>query len=144
MASSTRAWSRWTVELDGAAVQVGEEAEVPPVGPELLLGSDEPGAAHDEAFCLVGGLGHLGDAVFGVVDADPGVLVDLGDGLCDCPVSRSHRHRVGNTETCEGLDGVVGPEPRVDPQHDLTWRPGAAAPCDELLDKAPRPTGGVG
>jgi len=74
------------VELDGGAVQVGEEAEVPPVGPELLLGSDEPGAAHDKALFLVDGLGNLGDAVFGVVDTDPGVLFDLGDSPLRLPL----------------------------------------------------------
>jgi len=32
----------------------------------------------------------------------------------------------------------------IDAQHDLACPPGAAAPGDELFDKAPRPAGGVG
>ena len=59
MHSSTTAWRAVEgVELDRAAVEVGQEGEVPPVGPQRRLGTDEPGAAHDEAASLVGALGH--------------------------------------------------------------------------------------
>jgi len=72
------------VKCDGGALQVGEKAEMPPVRPELLLRADEAGAAHDEALVLVGAFGDLGNAVFGVVDGDPGVLFDQGDRRCNC------------------------------------------------------------
>ena len=57
---------------------VGEEAEVPPVGPQLGLGAEQAGAPDDQPPAAVGGLGDLRLAVLGVVaDRLPGVLVDL-------------------------------------------------------------------
>ena len=69
------------IDFDDVAVEIGEERVVPPVGPQLLLGSPgEPGAAHDqsagELAGRVGRLGDLGLAAVGVLDVDPGVLVD--------------------------------------------------------------------
>ena len=77
---------------DGVEVgSVGDECVVAPVGPQLALGADEAGAAHDEpqlgglvvgaaelvaaAAGLDGGLSHLGLPAAGVGDALPGVLV---------------------------------------------------------------------
>ena len=48
---------------------VGEKAEVPPVGPQLGLGAEQAGAADDQPPAAVDGLGDLGLAVVGVVDA---------------------------------------------------------------------------
>ena len=77
------------VDVDGVAVDVGEEGVVTPVGPQTLLGgAGQPGATHDRvgASCrrrpCAGGVGTLGDlrfAVGGVVDGRPGVLGDAGD-----------------------------------------------------------------
>lgn len=53
------------VEMDGAADPVGEEGVMAPVGPQLGLGAEEPGAANDETMALVGGLGYLGFAALG-------------------------------------------------------------------------------
>ena len=46
---------------------VGDEREVPPVGPQLGLGAEQAGAADDQPPPAVGGLGDLRLAVLGVV-----------------------------------------------------------------------------
>src|SRR5580658_6778471 len=51
---------------------VGDEREVPPVGPELRLGAEEPGAADDQSTAAVAGLGDLRLALLGVDDRLPG------------------------------------------------------------------------
>ena len=48
------------VELDRVGLEVTQEGEVPPVGPQARLGADKAGAAHDEAPSLVGALGDHG------------------------------------------------------------------------------------
>jgi hypothetical protein len=59
---------------------VGDEAEVPPVGPQLGLGAEQAGAAHDQPPACVDGLGDLRLAVFGVVgELRPGVFGDRLD-----------------------------------------------------------------
>ena len=59
---------------------VGDEREVPPVGPQLGLRADQPGAPDDQPPAAVDGLGDLRLALLGVVDRLPGVLVDRLDG----------------------------------------------------------------
>jgi hypothetical protein len=49
-------------------VAVGDECEVPPVGPQLGLGADEPRAADDQPAAAVGGLGDLRLAFLGVFE----------------------------------------------------------------------------
>ena len=59
------------VDLDGGAVQVGEEPEVPPVRPQPGLSAvGEPGAPHDQSPAPILGFGDLGLAVGGVFDVD--------------------------------------------------------------------------
>ena len=48
-------------------VAVGEEREVPPVGPQLGLGAEQAGAADDQPPAAVAGLGDLRLALVGVV-----------------------------------------------------------------------------
>ena len=48
---------------------VGDEREVPPVGPQLGLGAEQAGAADDQPAPAVDGLGDLRLAAVGVVDA---------------------------------------------------------------------------
>ncbi len=91
------------VEVDGSTLEVGQEGEVAPVGPQRGLGADQAGAAHDEAPALVGALGHLGPPSFGVVDLHPGVLGDGGDGPGQGLGPGAHGHRVVDPETPEGL-----------------------------------------
>ena len=55
---------------------VGEKAEVAPVGPQLGLGAEQAGAAHDQPAAAVDGLGDLRLTVVGVVDLRPGVFGD--------------------------------------------------------------------
>ena len=59
---------------------VGDEREVPPVGEQLGLRADQPGAAHDQPPLAVDGLGDLRLAAVGVGDRLPGVLGDRLDG----------------------------------------------------------------
>ena len=83
MASSTVASSRWKRSTStGGVGQIGEEAEVAPIGEKGLLGGvSQAGAAHDQPPAAVVGLGHLGDAIGGVGDPRPSGLVDAGNGL---------------------------------------------------------------
>ncbi len=63
---------------------VGREREVPPVGEQFGLGSDEPGAAHDQPPVPELGLGDLRLAGLGIVrDLDPRVLADQVDQRSD-------------------------------------------------------------
>ena len=89
------------VDVGGGPLEVGQEGEVTPVGPQGGLGTDEAGAAHDEAPALVGALGHLGPAPFGVVDLHPGVLGEGGDGLGQGLGPGAHGHGVVDPETPE-------------------------------------------
>ncbi len=123
------------VDGDGVTLQIGHEGEVTPLGPQGRLGSDEPGPTHDEATTLVGALGHLGQAVGGVVDRGPGSLVDHRGG----PVHGLHHanaHRVAHSQALEGGDGGIGPEPRVEAHDQLAGRPGPAQPGYQLFDEA--------
>ena len=56
----------------------------------------------------------------------------------------AHGHRVAHVQPAQGVDGGVGPEPRVEPHHQLAGRPGPPHPGDELLDEPFRPPLGVG
>ncbi len=62
---------------------VGDQTEVPPVGPQLGLGAHEAGAADDQPAAVVGGFGDLRLTVVGVGDGLPGGLVDRFDGGAD-------------------------------------------------------------
>jgi len=79
---------------------VGDEREVPPVGPQLGLRPEQAGAPDDQPPGAVGGLGDLRLTFFGVVDALPGVLVDRGDRGAD-GLSLSD-------ELCVGRGGLGG------------------------------------
>jgi len=67
------------VKLDRGCLEIGQEREVPPVGPELLVRADEACSADDEASPLVGRLGDLGKAVWGVRHFGPGLLGNRGN-----------------------------------------------------------------
>ena len=54
---------------------VGDEREVPPVGPQLSLGAEQTGAADDQPPTAVAGLGDLRLTLLGVGEVLPGVLV---------------------------------------------------------------------
>ena len=78
------------VDVDGGAVEVGEERVVPPIGPQsLLCFAGEAGASNHETagdlMCAFAGgvraISDLGLAVGGVVDLDPGGLGDRCDGV---------------------------------------------------------------
>ena len=60
-------------------VAVGDEAEVPPVGPQLGLRAEQAGAPDDQPAPAIDGLGDLRLAVGGIVDRLPGVLGDRLD-----------------------------------------------------------------
>ena len=133
------------VDVDGGAVEVGEEAEVAPVGPQPgLAGVGQPGAAHDQPPALVGR--------------------SRPPGLCrrGCSRSRPRRPRRWRrwprprlwcwcarpwcSDTpwrASDREGVVGPEPRVEAHHDLPGRSGPAQPGHQLVDEAAGPPGGV-
>ncbi len=69
------------VHAGGVSGQIGEEAVMAPLRPQTSLGRvGETGAAHDQAPTVVDALAHLGLAFEGVVDVDPVLLVDGGDG----------------------------------------------------------------
>ena len=107
---------------------VGGEAVVAPVGPQLGLGAEQAGAAHDEpqlrglgvvaaelvaaAAGFDGGLSDLGLAAAGVFDACPGVVVDGRYGCFDLGVLWD-RDRVAGVVGADGCDHVIGEEPRV-------------------------------
>ncbi len=78
MAGSTVACSRWKRSTSTARPgEVGEKAVVAPAREQGLLGGiGQPGAAHDEPMAAVAGFGYLGDAVGGVGDRGPSVLLD--------------------------------------------------------------------
>jgi hypothetical protein len=77
------------VDSDGVAVKVGDEGVVTPVGPQLRLRTDQPGAPHDQPTPRQRRLGDLGDAAIGVVDVDPGGLVDAVDAATTAFVART-------------------------------------------------------
>ena len=88
------------VDLGGVAVEVGQEREVTPVGPQPSLAAvGQAGAAHDQSSPPVFGLGHLGLAAGGVGDLAPGRLVDAGDDLGHPLGVGAHGHRVANAVT---------------------------------------------
>jgi len=64
------------VDIDRVTVEIGQEGEVAPLGPQGGLASDEPGASHDESAALVVAFGHFSLAIFAVVDWRPRRLVD--------------------------------------------------------------------
>jgi hypothetical protein len=132
------------IELHRRADEIGQEGEVPPVGPQRRLGTAEPGAAHDEAATLVDALGHHRLSARRVLDGDPLRLVDLRntgvDGLC----AGAHGHGERDPQTPQHLDGVIGPIPRVEADDDLASGPGPAQAGHELFDEALGPASGVG
>jgi len=132
------------VEFDGRALEVGQEGEVPPVGPQGRLRTAEPGAPHDEATSLVDALGHHGLATERVVDADPVRLIDPCDGGGDGLGARAHRHGVGHAQAPEHLDRLVGPITRVEADDDLSGGPGPAQAGHQLFDEALGAALGVG
>jgi hypothetical protein len=70
---------------------VGEDREVSPVRPQLGPRTDQAGAPDDQPPPTVDGFGDLRLALVGVVDAMPGVLVDLLDGAADGVGNRYER-----------------------------------------------------
>ena len=56
----------------------------------------------------------------------------------------AHGHRVAHVEPVQRGDGVVGPEPRIDPDGERTGGAGAAHPGDELVDEPAGAALGVG
>ena len=132
-------WNRST--FDDVAGEVGEERVVSPVRPQPLLGAaGEPGAAHDQSQGVPAGrVGRLGDlrlAAVGVVDVDPGVLVDAARSP---PRPRLNPQRMAIVKRTSSRfkrgDRVLGPEPGVHPHRDLTVGAGAAGAGDELVDE---------
>ena len=60
MTCSTTAWSRCSASTIARSLgAVGEQREVPPVGPQLGLGAEQAGAPDDQPAAAVGGLGDL-------------------------------------------------------------------------------------
>jgi len=72
------------------------------------------------------------------------LLVDPGDGSGDRGRFGAHRHRVADVQPDQPGDGVVRPEPRVEPHDQLPGRSGTADPGDELVDEPAGAAGGVG
>ena len=68
---------------------VGEKREVTPVGPQLRLRADQPGASNDQPPAAVGGLGDLRLTLLGVHDRLPSALLDLLHGLADAGIMRT-------------------------------------------------------
>src|SRR6266508_604451 len=129
---------------DGVGGRTGDEGVVAPVGPEGLLGGvGEAAATHDEpvaalvAACAgdIGALGDGGLAGVGVDDGGPGVVVDGGDGGADRLVDRDG-DRPADVQPAQGVDQLVGPEPRIGSQAQRCGGAGAADPGDEFFDEA--------
>ena len=133
------------VGVGGTGVEVfsvGDEAVVAPVGPQLALGAEQAGAAHDEsqlgplavvAVELVaaaagfdGALSDLCLAAAGVFDACPVVVVDGRYGCFDLGVVWD-RDRVAGVVGAEGRDHVIGEEPRVGAHRHRTVTAASAA-----------------
>ena len=139
MTCSTTACSRCSASTSAMSLgAVGDQAEVPPVGPQLGLGAEQAGAPDDQPAAAVDGLGDLRLAVVGVVDALPGVLVDRLDGGAD-GLDHPHADRVLPARLLQALEDLGVPEPRVGPQQLDAGRAGALDARDQLLAEAQDP-----
>ena len=125
------------IDLERVSIEIGEEGEVTPVGPQGGLGTDEPGAAHDETLTPVVAFGHLGLAARRVGHWSPGVLVDERNGL-DHLLLHPYSHGEADVEAAQRGDGVVGPKPRVKAHDELAGCAGPADSGHELGDQASR------
>ena len=79
-------------------------------------------------------LGHLGDAVAGVVDGCPGLLVD-GRHRCDHGLHHPDPHGVADVEPPEGGDGGVRPEAGVEAHDQLAGGARPTQPGHQLFDE---------
>ena len=132
------------VDGDDVISEVGEEGMVAPVRPQPLLGGvGEPGAAHDQparrlsppAAGGVSGVGDLRLSADRVVDVDPRGVGDRRDRCSHRLHAAAHGHRVAHVQASQGGDGVVGPEPRIDPHGERAGSAGASHPGDQLVDE---------
>jgi hypothetical protein len=95
---------------------VCQKREVAPVGPELGLGSEQPGAPDDQALLAERRLGDLCLARLGVVDQRlPGGLVNRGDRRLDVLVL-AHTDRVGPARGLQARHRLLVRESRVGAQ----------------------------
>ena len=79
----------------------------------------------------------------GVLDLDPRLLRNAGDRRGDALDVRSDRHRVAHVQPVQRGDRVVRPEPRIEPDGQLTSRAGATDTGDQLVDEPARTALGV-
>ncbi len=113
---------------------VGDQAEVPPVGKQLGLGTDEAGAADDQPPVAVDGLGDLRFAADGVGNLLPGILVDRLHRHLDL-LDVAHADRVLPADLLEVVEDLRVPKPRVGAQQLLAAGAGAVDAGGESWQK---------
>src|SRR3954468_12231652 len=136
MTCSTTAWSRCSASTTASSsVRLVRTGKWVPVGPQLGLRTDQARAPDDQPSLVVGCLGDLRLAVVGVVDALPGVLVDLLDGGAD-GLGHPHRDRVLPAGLLQALEHPRVPDSRVGPEQLGAGGARALDASDELVDEA--------
>ena len=122
---------------------VGQKRVVAPVGPELGLGSQESGAAHDQP---LGAEHRLRDlrlpSLRVVLEGLPVLLGDRGDCGLDVLLLAS-ADRIRPTGALQTAHDLVVPESRVCAQQLRPGRPGPRDARDQFFDEAQRPARGV-
>ena len=88
--------------------------------------------------------GDLGATVAGVFDVFPGAVRDRRDRRGDAVGAAPDGHRVAHVEAVQPGDGVVGPEPGIDPHGQLAASTGAADTGNDFVDEPACPALGVG
>src|SRR3954470_5703832 len=136
MTCSTTAWSRCSASTTASSsVRLSQDREVAPVGPQLGLRTDQARAPDDQPPPAVDGFGDLRLALVGVVDAMPGVLVDLLDGGAD-GLGHAHGDRVLPAGLLQALEHPRVPESRVGPEQLGAGGAGPLDAGDQLVDEA--------